>query len=78
MTDVNNDPLKLADDYSIINLRAGLILEDWDVQITAWGRNVGDEDYTNTIADAVAQPGRMIAYFNEPATWGINIRKDFR
>ncbi len=78
MTDVNNDPLKLADDYSIINLRAGLIIEDWDVQITAWGRNVGDEDYTNTIADAVAQPGRMIAYFNEPATWGINVRKDFR
>jgi outer membrane receptor protein involved in Fe transport len=78
MTDVNNDPLKLADDYSIINLRAGLILEDWDVQITAWGRNVGDEDYTNTIADAVAQPGRMIAYFNEPATWGINVRKNFR
>jgi len=78
MTDVNNDPLKLADDYSIINLRAGLIIEDWDVQITAWGRNVGDEDYTNTIADAVAQPGRMIAYFNEPATWGINVRKNFR
>jgi outer membrane receptor protein involved in Fe transport len=78
MTDVNNDPLKLADDYSIVNLRAGLILEDWDVQITAWGRNVGDEDYTNTISDAVAQPGRMIAYFNEPATWGINVRKNFR
>ncbi len=78
MTDVNNDPLKLADDYSIVNLRAGLTVEDWGLQITAWGRNVGDEDYTNTIADAVAQPGRMIAYFNEPATWGINVRKNFR
>ncbi len=78
MTDVNNDPLKLADDYDIINLRAGLIIENWDVEITAWGRNVGDEDYTNTIADGVAQPGRMVAYFNEPTTWGVNLRKNFR
>lgn len=31
-----------------------------------------------TIADAVAQPGRMIAYFHEPANWGINVRKNFR
>jgi hypothetical protein len=27
MTDVNNDPLKLADAYSIVNLRAGLVVE---------------------------------------------------
>ncbi len=39
--------------------------------------NVGDEDYTNTIADAVAQDGRMIAYFNEPSTWGLTLRKNF-
>ena len=78
MTDVNNDPLKLADDYDIINLRAGLVFENWDLEVTAWGRNLGDEDYTNTIADAVAQPGRMIGYFNEPSTWGVTLRKNFR
>ncbi len=77
MTDVNQDPLKAADDYDIINLRAGLVFEDWDAEIVAWGRNVGDEDYTNTIADAVAQDGRMIAYFNEPSTWGVTLRKNF-
>ena len=78
MTDVNNDPLKLADDYTIINLRAGLTIERWDVDVVAWGRNIGDEDYTNVIADAVVQNGRMIAYFNEPRTWGVTVRKDFR
>jgi iron complex outermembrane recepter protein len=77
MTDVNNDPAKLADSYALLNLRAGLILEQWDAEITLWGRNVLDEDYTNTIADAVAQEGRMIAYFNEPATWGVTLRKNF-
>jgi len=25
----------------------------------------------------VAQEGRMIAYFNEPATWGVTLRKNF-
>ena len=78
MTDVNNDPLKFADDYSIINARAGLIFENLDLEITAWGRNLGDEEYTNTISDGVAQPGRLIAYFNEPTTWGVSIRKNFR
>jgi iron complex outermembrane receptor protein len=36
-----------------------------------------DEDSTNTIADAVAQTGRLIGYYNEPATWGVTLRKDF-
>ncbi|MDO8863588.1 TonB-dependent receptor [Haliea sp. E1-2-M8] len=77
MTDVNNDPAKLADSYELLNLRAGLILEQWDAEITVWGRNVLDEDYTNTISDGVAQDGRLIAYFNEPATWGVTLRKNF-
>jgi len=78
MTDVNNDPLKLDDAYDIINLRAGLVIESWDLEITAWGRNIGGEEYTNTIADAVVQTGRLIAYYNEPSTWGLTLRKHFR
>ncbi len=77
MTDVNNDPAKLAGSYELLNLRAGLIMEQWDAEITLWGRNVLDEDYTNTISDGVAQDGRLIAYFNEPATWGVTLRKNF-
>jgi outer membrane receptor protein involved in Fe transport len=77
MTDVNNDPEKYDDSYSTVNLRAGLIFEQWDAQLTVWGRNVTDEDSTNTIADATAQTGRFIAYYNEPATWGVTLRKDF-
>ncbi len=78
MTDVNNDPLKLADSYDIINARAGLVFDNWDLEVTAWGRNLGDEGYTNTIADGVAQPGRLIGYLNEPLTWGVSLRKNFR
>ncbi|MEM8561957.1 MAG: TonB-dependent receptor [Pseudomonadota bacterium] len=77
MTDVNNDPEKYDDSYSLINLRAGFTYFPWDTTLTLWGRNLTDSDSTNTIADASAQTGRYIAYYNEPRTWGLSIRKDF-
>jgi outer membrane receptor protein involved in Fe transport len=77
MTDVNNDPEKLDDSFDVVNLRAGLVYVPWETTLTVWGRNVFDEDSTSTIADAVAQPGRFIAYYREPVTWGVTLRKDF-
>lgn len=77
MTDVNNDPLKLDGSYEIVNLRAGLIFEDYDLTLTAWARNVTEAEYTGTIADGVAQDGRLIAYYSEPATWGVTLRKNW-
>ena len=77
MTDVNNDPEKLDGSYYVVNLRAGLIYEPWDTTLTFWGRNVFDAKATSTIADAVAQPGRFIAYYKEPPTWGATVRWDF-
>ena len=77
MTDVNNDPGKYDDSYELVNLRAGLVFERYDARVTLWGRNVFDEDATNTIADAPGQDGRFVGYFQEPATWGLTLRKDF-
>jgi outer membrane receptor protein involved in Fe transport len=77
MTDVNNDPVKKGDSYEIVNLRAGVDFTRWDMQLTAWARNVFDEDYVTTIADTVAQEGNFISYFNETRTWGVTLRKAF-
>jgi len=77
MADVNNDPVKYDGSYTLVNLRTGVVFEKYATTITLWGRNVFDEDYTNTIADAVGQDGRFVGYYNEPATWGITLRKDF-
>jgi len=77
MTDVNNDPIKLDGSFYVVNLRAGMVYEPWDTTLTFWGRNVFDAEATTTIADAVAQEGRFIAYYREPMTWGISVRKDF-
>lgn len=77
MTDVNNDPEKLDGSYDVVNLRAGAVYEPWNTTLTFWGRNVFDAEATTTIADAVAQTGRFIAYYKEPATWGATLRWDF-
>lgn len=77
MTDVNNDPEKLDGSYDVVNLRAGLVYEPWNTTLTFWGRNVFDAESTSTIADAVAQDGRFIAYYKEPVTWGASLRWEF-
>jgi outer membrane receptor protein involved in Fe transport len=77
MTDVNNDPEKLDGSYYVVNLRAGLVYEPWNTTLTFWGRNVFDAEATSTIADAVGQDGRFIAYYKEPPTWGATLRWDF-
>jgi len=77
MTDVNNDPEKLDGSYYVVNLRSGILFERYETTLTFWGRNVFDSEATSTIADAVAQDGRFIAYYQEPATWGVSVRKDF-
>ncbi len=77
MTDVNNDPEKLDGSYNVVNLRTGVVFERYATTLTFWGRNVFDAEATTTIADAVAQDGRFIAYYQEPATWGVSVRKDF-
>ncbi len=77
MTDVNNDPAKEDGSYALVNLRTGIIFENYDAQITLWGRNITDEEYTSTIADPPGQTGRLIGYYQEPRTWGVTLRKDF-
>ncbi|RLA56753.1 MAG: TonB-dependent receptor, partial [Gammaproteobacteria bacterium] len=77
MTDVNNDPEKQDGSYTVVNLRAGLVFEKYEARLTFWGRNVFDEDSTNTIADATGQDGRFLGYYKEPVTWGATLRKDF-
>lgn len=77
MTDVNNDPVKYDGSFHTLNLRTGLLFERYNTLLTLWGRNLTDEDSTETIADATAQTGRFIAYYKEPLTWGISLRKDF-
>lgn len=75
--DQSNEPLSLQDSYNLLNIRAGIYLENMDAEITLWGRNVLDEDYNGTSFPGVLQDGKQIAYRREPATWGLTFRKDW-
>lgn len=77
MTDLNQDPVKEDASYELVNLRAGLIFENWDAELTLWGRNIFDEKYSGTVADKVLQEGAFVAYPSEVATWGITAKKYF-
>lgn len=77
LLDQSNEPLTEQDSYELVNLRAGILLEDYDIEITAWGRNVSDEEYNGTAFPGVLQDGKLIAYRREPATYGITARMDF-
>jgi outer membrane receptor protein involved in Fe transport len=73
----SGDPLGVQDAYKTINLRFGLMLEDYQTEITLWGRNVTDEDWVGIAFGAPLQTGKIGAYGREPRTYGLTINKKF-
>jgi outer membrane receptor protein involved in Fe transport len=78
ITDGNNDPLKLRDDFNRFNARVGLIFENIDAELSLWGKNITDEQFYETVFDVPVQDGKLNAYVHDPATWGITFRKNFQ
>ncbi len=75
--DNNNDPFKEEDGYGLLNLRAGLTLEEYGIDLTFWGRNVLDEEYKRTTFDVPVQSGKLMSYPSEPRTYGLTLNKAF-
>ena len=75
--DQNNDPLTEQSGYDLVNLRVAMLFENWDLEVTAWGRNVFDEEYNGTAFPFPLQAGKEGAYRREPRTYGLTLRKDF-
>ncbi len=77
MTDGNNEPLKLRDSFTFVNLRAGMDFDAWNAQVAVWMRNATDERFYETVFDVPVQDGKLNAYPWEPRTWGVSFRKNF-
>ena len=75
--DGNVDPIKLQSGYGLFNASLGVILEESDIDIKLWARNLFDEDYFGTHFDAPLQDGKVNAYIREPRTFGLTVRKNF-
>ncbi|MFT5162506.1 MAG: iron complex outermembrane receptor protein [Alteromonadaceae bacterium] len=76
--DGSNDPLMQQGSYDLMNLRFYVNIEQYDMDVILWGRNILDEEYINrTSFNTPIQDGQINAYVAEPATYGITIKKRF-
>ena len=53
------------------------ITTDNGIGITVWGRNIFDHERVTTAFPSVAQAGSISGYPNQPATYGLTVRKAF-
>jgi iron complex outermembrane recepter protein len=47
------------------------------IEVTAWGRNITNNRYINTVFDSPAQTGSVSGYTNQPRTFGGSVRYRF-
>ncbi|MCB1690098.1 MAG: TonB-dependent receptor [Halioglobus sp.] len=73
----SHDPYLGIPAYDLLNLRLGIQLENYDTDVTVWGRNVLDEHYRMAGYDPIGVDGRVVATPREPATYGMTLRKRF-
>ena len=69
----SNDPLTYQDSYNTVNLRLGMMLEDYQTEITLWGRNITDEEQLTGAIDF----NNLTGYVNEPRFWGVEFKANF-
>ncbi|MDT0596460.1 TonB-dependent receptor [Glaciecola petra] len=73
----DNDPLSLVDSQGFVNARVRFNFEDYDLSVLLWGRNITNEESVGVSAPASLQAGKLVAYYIEPATFGLTVVKKF-
>lgn len=63
-------------EVSLINASLGFET-DGGLGVTAWVRNLADEEFITVAFPAVAQAGSISGYPNQPRTFGVTVRKSF-
>ena len=63
-------------EQNLVNVSAGLEFQN-GFQVQVWGRNVFGDDFATTLFPGVAQFGIVNGYPSPPATYGVNLRKEF-
>ena len=70
-----NDPLLQSDSYWILNARTSLYLSDrWE--ITVWGKNLDDEEYSTQGFSQLAF-GNGYRVYGAPRTYGVSVTRNF-
>jgi iron complex outermembrane receptor protein len=64
-------------DYTLLGARLGLASADGRWGVTAWGRNLADEEYVVFRGDGVIVPGQSIQTLGLPRTYGVEVSIGF-
>ena len=62
------------DPFALLDLRAGLELDDGRYRIWVWGKNVTDEYYWNNV---LANANAIARFVGQPATYGVSLSARF-
>jgi len=77
-TATNNIIFDDAFDRDVNNINASFgFTTEGGLGVTVWGRNIFDHERITTAFPSVAQAGSISGYPNQPATYGVTVRKDF-
>jgi outer membrane receptor protein involved in Fe transport len=63
-------------EFSLFNASLGF-QSDNGISVLFWGRNIFDEQYISVAFPTTAQAGSLSGYPNQPATYGVTVRKAF-
>ncbi|MBR9835986.1 MAG: TonB-dependent receptor, partial [Alphaproteobacteria bacterium] len=63
-------------EVNLFNASAGFVTET-GLGVSVWGRNIFDDETITTAFPSVAQAGSLSGYPNQPATYGVTVRKTF-
>ena len=72
----NNTLIGEEREYSLFNASAGFTTEG-GIDVSVWGRNIFGEEFITTAFPSVAQSGSLSGYPNQPATYGVTVKKSF-
>lgn len=61
---------------NLVNVSLGLEMEN-GLALQFWGRNILGDEFITTLFPGVAQFGVVNGYPSQPATYGVNLRKNF-
>ena len=77
-TEASGDEIALIDARNAINARVFFNLEEYDMDIVLWGRNIGDDaELSSQSLAAPLQQGKLLNFYKEPATYGVSVKKRF-
>jgi iron complex outermembrane receptor protein len=75
--DANSAPYTIEGGYGLLNARITQTITAWRAKVSLWGKNIADRHYIAGANDFSTQLGYAYVIPGLPATYGVELEKDF-